>query len=214
MSSRGSRRGSCAGSSASTLGLVRGDDGLQVPVDLGKVFRLLPVDLRLQLCVPVHPFPGEALEALLHQPVEHRLLDVAEAQLHQVHLLRVELLRLHEHVLAHADLAEIVQEARVADLLQVLRGEVGVPVHPAAHPVHGLRQGYRVDRHPVGMAGGGGVPGLDCLHRCLDEAFEQGLDLLVEPVVLQGDRRLGRQGAHHGLDVVAEGHHAPVGVLR
>ena len=47
------------------------------------------------------------------------LLDVREAQLDVAQVLLVQLLRLDQHALAHADLAEVVQHARVLQLLQV-----------------------------------------------------------------------------------------------
>ena len=46
-----------------------------------------------------------------------------EAVADQLELVRVELLLLHEHLLAHADLAEVVQQPRVAQLAQLLARE-------------------------------------------------------------------------------------------
>ena len=49
-----------------------------------------------------------------------RLLDEREAQADRAAVLLVELLRLDQHPLAHADLAEVVQDGGVLDLLQPL----------------------------------------------------------------------------------------------
>ena len=56
-----------------------------------------------------------------------RALDVGEALPEEEHLADVELLALDEDLLAHADLAEVVEEARVADLLELVPGEAARP---------------------------------------------------------------------------------------
>ena len=51
-----------------------------------------------------------------------------EARADELRALVVELLRLDQHLLAHADLAEVVEEARVLELAQILAREVRVLV--------------------------------------------------------------------------------------
>ncbi len=60
-------------------------------------------------------------------------------------------------------------------------------------PVHGLREPDRQLGHAERMTGRGRVARLDRGDGGLHEPLEQGLDALVEPAVLERDRRLGRQ---------------------
>ncbi len=84
--------------------------------------------------------------------------DQLEAVLHRAQLVRVELLGLDQHVLAHADLAEVVQQRGVADLLDLLAGEAQCPEFRLGQRIHLLRQGHRQRRDTLGMAGSGGIP--------------------------------------------------------
>ena len=59
-----------------------------------------------------------------------RLADVREAHAKRLAVLVVELLGLDEHLLAHADLAEVVQHAGVLELLERRRREVHVAERP------------------------------------------------------------------------------------
>ena len=67
------------------------------------------------------------------------LIEVGEAMPDQVEVVRVELLLLHQHLLADADLAEVVQQAGVAQLAQLLAREGDVAIRPARQPIHRLR---------------------------------------------------------------------------
>src|SRR5690349_22975786 len=57
---------------------------------------------------------------------------------------RVELLRLDQHLLAHPDLAEVVQQAGVADLLQLLAREVDAAEGPIASTIHDFGEPHGV----------------------------------------------------------------------
>ena len=105
----------------------------------------------------------------------------------------VELLRLGEHRLPHPDLAEVVEERCVAQLGHLVAGEAQPPVRLRGFLLDGPRQCRRVVRHTQRVARGGGVALLDRQHRGAHEALEEVLDLLHEPGVLDGNRRLGRQ---------------------
>src|SRR6266496_2131170 len=70
---------------------------------------------------PEFPFPGPA----------HVIVALPD----EVELQRVELLRLDEHLLPHAHLAEVVQQAGVPDLADLLAREPYAAVQPLVRPV-------------------------------------------------------------------------------
>ena len=170
-------------------GLVGGRDRLEVLVEIGEHHG--------QLGVPLSAAVAEAVPAVLEQPLG---LPARVAQLQaapddlaalpdHVELAHRELLGLDQYLLAHADLAEVVQERRVADLLHLVRGEAHV-TEGAAVTVHRGGQSHREVGHPERVTRGGGVPRLDRGDRGLHEALEQGLDRLVEAAILERDRGL------------------------
>src|SRR5438445_13794363 len=70
-------------------------------------------------------------ELALRRAPEERVALPDERQ-----VLGVQLLRLHQDLLAHADLAEIVEQPGVADLPQLLAGERHVPEGAVRRSVH------------------------------------------------------------------------------
>src|SRR5258708_12279906 len=100
-----------------------------------RVVTLLAVLLEeLGSCAPELPLGGAADEGVpLAQQAERG---------------RIQLLRLDQYLLAHADLTEIVQQAGVADLLQLLAREVDAAERPVAGAIHDLGQLPRLLAHP------------------------------------------------------------------
>ena len=172
-------------------GLVGRRDGLEVLVEVGEHGG--------QLGVPLGGAIREALAAALEQPV-HLAARVAQLEAapddlaalpDQVELARRELLGLDQHVLAHADLAEVVEQRGVADLLHLVGREADLAEGAAIGAVHRGGQRHREVGHPEGVARGGRVARLDRGDRGLHEALEQRLDGLVEAAVLERDGGLG-----------------------
>ncbi len=133
-----------------------------------------------------------------------RLQQIVEARPHRRQLVRVELLGLHQDLLANPDLAEVVQERRVLELLQLPSREAGVGVGAGVHRVHDLGEPTREHADPKRVTAGGRIALLDRLHARADEALEDALDLVVEERVLQGDARLGGQRLQELLLALAE----------
>ena len=126
---------------------------------------------------------------------------------------RVELFRFHQHVLAHADLAEVVQEAGVAQLAQLLRGEAHVAEAAAVGAIDRLGQPHREVGHAERVAEGGGVARLDRGDGGLHEAVEELADAVVEAPVGQRHRGLRGQRAGQPHVAVAVGAHVLLGFL-
>ena len=124
----------------------------------------------------------------------------------------IQLLLLHQHLLAHANLAEVVEQAGVAQLAQLLPREGHRAKLPVVRAVHHLRQPHRERRHARRMAGRGGIARFDCRDCCRDEPLEQPLDVLVQLAVLDGHGSLRCDGARElhaplveGTDVALDG---------
>src|SRR5205085_11447468 len=65
---------------------------------------------------------------------------------------RVQFFCLDEDLLAHADLAEVVQEGGIANLFHLFPGERHVTIGPLPGAVHDLREPYRHPRHASTVA--------------------------------------------------------------
>ncbi len=102
----------------------------------------------------------------------------------------VELLRLDEHLLAHADLAEVVEEARVLELAQILAREVRVLVRTVRLAVDDLRELDREIGDAARVTARRRIARLDRFDARLHEALEEPPDLVVEHRVLERDARL------------------------
>src|SRR6266571_8547538 len=63
----------------------------------------------------------------------------------------VELLGLDEHLFAHADFAEVVQEGGIADLFQLFAREAHAAIWTVARTVHHLREPHGHARHPAAV---------------------------------------------------------------
>src|SRR5258708_14969299 len=159
-----------------------------------RVVTLLAVLLEeLGSCAPELPLGGAADEGVpLAQQAERG---------------RIQLLRLDQYLLAHADLTEIVQQAGVADLLQLLAREVDAAERPVAGAIHDLGEPHRVVGHPAAVPERGWIALLDRQDGGRDEALEQALDVLVQPAVLDGYGRLPGQCRDELDGALREGHH-------
>src|SRR5207244_7097956 len=98
---------------------------------------------------------------------------------------RDELLGLDQYVLADADLAEIVQESCVAELLQLIVAHEEIAELPGPDLVEhaGEARGQTFDTARV--TGGARISLLDRGHARLDETVEQRLDRIGEGLVVE-----------------------------
>ena len=85
------------------------------------------------------------------------LQEIREPVPDDVEVPRVKFFLLHQHLLAHADFSEVVQQARVAQLAQLLLGELHVAILAGAAAIHCFRERHRERRDATRMTGGGGV---------------------------------------------------------
>ncbi len=124
----------------------------------------------------------------------------------QFQSLGLQLLRFDQHLLPNADLAEIVEQAGIAQFPELAIREPQVAEGATGRGVDGFGKAHREGRHPARMARGHGVPLLDGRDRGVHEPLEEPLDVLPEPGVLDGHPRLPRQtlGQPHMLRL--EGH--------
>src|SRR3989442_7148772 len=141
---------------------------------------LFPYTTLFRSLAPELPFRGAPHERVA-------LLDERE-------VVWVQLLRFHEHLLPHADLPEVVQQAGVLDLANLLAGEVDRAVGSVPGSIDDLGEpdGHAGDAPAV--AERGRVPLLDRGDSGLHEPLEEVLDLRVELAVLDGHRRLAGEG--------------------
>ena len=130
-----------------------------------------------------------------------------EALLDELPLRRIKLFRLHQQVLAHSDLAEIVQQGGVLQLLQVPGGKADLGVGPNRRAVHDLGQAHSQRGDALRVAGSGGITQLDGLDRRPDEALELVLDVAIEPVVFERHRRLAGERFGELLAVLRKRNH-------
>ncbi len=152
--------------------------------------------------LPALPCLGKQRQRLFQIPLAQALKD-------QLKFHGVEFLGFHQHLLADADLAEIVQQAGVADLPQLPLREEGLAVGSVGCAVDSLRESHRQVRHPARMARGHGITAFNGGHGSVDEAFDEQLDLLPQRRVLHRDARLAREALRQVLMFLLEGHHAP-----
>jgi hypothetical protein len=99
--------------------------------------------------------------------------QVLEALEHAVELAVVQLLGLDQDLLADADLAEVVEEAGVLDLPQLLRREADVAEGGQVAAVDDLGEGDGEVGDPLAVAAGGRVALLDGRDAGSHEAFER-----------------------------------------
>ena len=158
--------------------------------------------------------PPHVLQLLAQRLGLDGLAHIGQTQADDLELPIVELLGLDQHLLAHADLAEVVQHARVFDLAQIVAREVHGSERPVGDGVHLLGQGHAQGGHAPRMAGGGRIARLDRGDRGVDEALEQSPDLVVEDRVLQRHARLRRQRQRHLLGALVERDHALLEIRR
>ncbi len=116
------------------------------------------------------------LQLAAHHAHFHFLADVVEALLHQFHLQRVQLFRLHQDFFAHSYFSEIVQQRGVANFLHLLVIEMAGAVGTGGNLVHNFGQALGVSGHAQRMSGGCGIALLDRGHRGFHEAFEQAFE--------------------------------------
>jgi hypothetical protein len=136
-----------------------------------------------------------------------RALDVGEALADHEHLADVELLALDEHLLAHAHLAEVVQEARVADLLELVAREATSRKGP-------LSSGRRLGQPTVSSATRASGPrwwGRGSRSRRRRRCTNESKRLRMSSMSACSRRRRGLAGErrHQLLVDRAEGHDAP-----
>ena len=182
-------------SSGSTLGSLAATIPWIQAVELGQVLLQPLVDVGQERWAGIAP--PHRLELFGRVLDLHRTLNELEARLDHLELAGHQLLRLDQDVLAHADLAEVVQQARVAQLLELVLGEVDVPILADLDPrdLAGQAGGQAFDATRV--TGGARVSLLDRGHAGLDEPVEQGLDRVEQVLVVDGDSGLAGDRLDH-----------------
>ena len=100
-------------------------------------------------------------------------------------------------MLAHTDLAEVMQQARVAKLLELLFGQANIAVLADGDLGHRVGQTTRQPLHAPRVTGRGRVSLLDRCHARLHEAVEQRLDRVEKGLVVDGDGGLARYRLDH-----------------
>ena len=157
----------------------------------------------MQLLVGARAEFIERLAAVFQQVVELALVGIVLRRLHgeleavaeRLQLQRIELLLFHQHLLADADFAEVVQQRGVTDLADLIGAEVNVAILLVV-TVDDARQLDGEIGDAEGVTGCGRIALFDRSDRRGDEPFEEALDRLVEQVVLDRDRRLCGERAH------------------
>ena len=125
----------------------------------------------------------------------------------------VQLVRLHQHLLPHAHLAEVMQQPGITKFAELVPRKPDGCERTVIDAVHRLGQVAGHGGHPLGMPRCGGIPVLDRRHRRLHESLEQPLDRLVQLRVLERDRRLARQRTRHRHRALVERLGPPLDVV-
>ena len=107
--------------------LVRLDDGGQEPVELRVVLAKARIEIGDERVVPLAAVAEEPVGAAPLVLQRRRSLEEREPAANRLEVAGVELLLLHQHLFAHADLAEVVQQAGVAELAELRRRVKRVP---------------------------------------------------------------------------------------
>ena len=169
--------------------LVGDADEVQLPVQLGQRGREIGVEAR-----GARRVVGVARERPVELGASRPQHEVALEYLHPVadavEVGGIEFLGLHQHVLAHADLTEIVQQRGVAQLHQLVVAELELAIGTRLAAVRRLRERHREVGHAERVAGRRRIARLDRRHRRLHEALEEVPDRQIEAAVVDGDRGL------------------------
>ena len=131
------------------------------------------VDLVQRRAIPSGTQRLELLRCVLDL---HRPLDELESGLDHLKLAWHQLFRLDEDVLAHTDLAEVVQETRVAQLLELVFGEPDLAVLARVDLGDRVGQSRGEALDAARVAGRGRVSLLDRGDAGLNESVEQRLN--------------------------------------
>src|ERR1041384_974216 len=166
--------------------LVRLQHDLQEAIEIGelrlvRVLQLLDEAVVAALAVLLQEFRALAPELPFRGAANEGV-----SMPHETQVGGIELLRLDQHLLAHADLAEIVEQGGVADLLQLLARELHQSVGAVRRAIDDLGE---TDRHAGDSARvtvRGRVALLDRVDRCQHEPLEQPFDVLVQAAVFAG----------------------------
>src|SRR4029077_19867671 len=120
--------------------LIRLQDDLEEAIELRELLLVRGLELLDEAVVALLPV---LLEELCPLPPEFALGGAPNERVampHETQVRRVELLRLDEDLLAHADLAEVVQQGGVANFLELLAREFEAAIGTVAGTVDHLRK--------------------------------------------------------------------------
>ncbi len=151
--------------------LVGGDDALDPGAQALQLLLEPPVDLRQGA---IGPRPAAHRRQLVGRVLElHRTLNEVEPGLDHFELAGHELFGLDEDVLPHADLAEVVEQTCVAELLELVVSHVYVAILPSSDLSHGVGESGRQRLNATRVTGGARISLLDRGHARLHEAVEE-----------------------------------------
>src|SRR6266508_1032407 len=128
-------------------GLVGLEHHLQEPIQFVQLLLVRRFELLGEALVTCLAIGLEKLGPLAPELALRRAPDERVAVTHQPQIGRVQFLRLDEHLLAHADLAKVVQQGRIADLFQLFARERHVTKWTIAGAVDDLREPHGHPRH-------------------------------------------------------------------
>src|SRR5690348_16260547 len=160
--------------------LVRMNDGVQNSIQLVASRAAQLLESRHELFVLCGSVLEQIVGAFALELEIRPLQQEREAVPDELEIPGIQLLLLDENLLSHADLAEVVQEAGVAQLAKLLACEREPAIRADSATAHRLGQAHGERRDPAGVTGSCRVSLFDGRYRRGHEAFEESLDVLVE----------------------------------
>ena len=116
---------------------------------------------------------------------------------------RVQFLLFHQHLLAHADLSKIVEQAGIAQFAHLVFRELHGTVRTVGHPVDGFCEPAGECRDAGGMTARGWVPRFNSRNSSRDKSLKESLNVFVQSAILDrhGRLRCERRDEVHGAGI-------------
>ncbi len=136
----------------------------------------------------------QVLQLALQIVLFDQLIDAQKPRFDQLQLVVIELLGFDQHLLAHADLAEVVQQRSVANLPDLFAGETHRRKLAVAQTIDGHSQAGGELGDAEAVTRGRWIALFDRCHRRGDEALKEVADVLNQDVVQNGHGGLTGKG--------------------